>query len=231
MLDFQSIISRQITTANPGVYGLVLLAGVVTSFTPCILPIVPIIVGFIGARNDPSRLRAFLLSVSYVCGLAVTFTVLGVVSALTGRLFGQVQSNPWSYIFIGNVVLIMAMWFMDIIYLPLPHFNEMAVQGKGIAPAFLLGLASGIVAAPCTAAVLGIILAYVATKHSVLFGGSLLFVYAIGLGSVLIIAGTSTGVVTALVGKGPLAEKVKKVFGITMFFLSQYFFIQAGKLF
>jgi len=221
----------QVSSSNPAAYVLVFLAGVVTSFTPCILPIVPIIVGFIGARQETSRARAFVLSVSYVCGLAVTFTALGIISALTGTLFGAIQSNPWSYVFIGNVILIMAMWFMDIIYIPMPHFTGINTSGKGVMPAFLLGLASGIVAAPCTAAVLGVILAYVGTKHNVLFGGSLLFVYALGVGSLLIIAGTSTGAVTALMGKGSFAEKVKKVFGITLFLLSQYFFIQAGKLF
>jgi cytochrome c-type biogenesis protein len=230
-MDIQAAITSQLSSADPTAYALVFLAGVITSFTPCILPIVPIIVGFIGARQDSSRLRAFILSVSYVFGMAATFTALGIIAALTGTLFGAIQSNPWSYVFIGNMILIMAMWFMDIIYIPMPHFNGIKTSGKGIVPAFLLGLASGIVAAPCTAAVLGVILAYVSTRHNVLFGGSLLFVYALGVGTLLVIAGTSTGAVTALMGKGPFAEKVKKVFGIALFLLSQYFFIQAGKLF
>ena len=230
-MNIQAMLSHQLASFNAGAYLLVFLAGIITGFTPCILPIVPIIVGFIGARQDPSRLRAFIISVAYVCGLAVTFTALGISAALTGKLFGAIQSNPWSYVFMGNVILVMAMWFMDIIYLPVPQISGFQATGKGIAPAFLLGLASGIIAAPCTAAVLGVILSYVATRQNILFGGSLLFIYALGLGCVLIIAGTSTGAVSALTGKGPFAMKVKKIFGIALFLLSQYFFIQAGKLF
>ena len=228
---FANLVSVNLAGNNPTVYLFVFIAGIITGFTPCIYPVIPIIVGYIGAMQVKSRSRAFLLSLSYVVGMSVTFSVLGLIASLTGKMFGTVQSNPWTYIFVGNVILIMAMWFMDIIRIPLPAFSTPKIKGKGFVPAFLLGLISGVIAAPCTAAVLAIILSYVATAQNVLFGTTLLFTYAIGLGSLIIIAGTFTGFVNTLMKSEAVSVRIKKVFGVALFLLSQYFFIKAGQLF
>ncbi|MFH1540548.1 MAG: cytochrome c biogenesis protein CcdA [Elusimicrobiota bacterium] len=226
-----NIVSENLSGRNPLTYLFVLLAGIITGFTPCIFPVIPIIVGYIGALQVKSRFYAFFISLVYVVGMAVTFTILGVFASLSGMLFGNIQSNPWSYIFIGNVILIMALWFIGVLNIPIPVFNSPKIKLKGLLLIFVLGLVSGIVTAPCTVAVLGIILAYVATKQNLLFGTTLLFTYAIGLGTLIIVAGTFTGVVNAILKSGVLSRKVKKIFGIFLFLLSQYFFIQAGKLF
>jgi len=216
---------------NPAAYAFVLAAGILTSFTPCVYPVIPIIVGYIGASQVQSRARAFWLSVSYVLGMAVTFSILGLIASLTGMIFGRIQSNPWTQLFVGNVILIMALWFLDIITIPLPAFAAPRIKGKGFIPAFFLGMASGIIAAPCTAAVLVIILSYVGSRQNIFFGTTILFTYAAGLGTVLIIAGTFTGFISTLMKSESLSVKVKKVFGIALVLLSQYFFIQAGKFF
>jgi len=231
-MDYLSnIISVNLANNNPLVYVFVLLAGIITGLTPCIYPVLPIIVGYIGALQVKSRFRAFLISLSYVIGMSVTFSALGVIASLTGKMFGTVQSSPWTYIFVGNVILIMAMWFMDIISIPVPAFSTPKIKGKGFVPAFLLGLVSGVIAAPCTAAVLAIILSYVGTKQNVLFGTTLLFTYALGLGTLIIIAGTFTGFVNTLMKSEAVSIRIKKVFGVALFLLSQYFFIKAGQLF
>ncbi len=231
MGDLTQIVSRTLSSGNPLIYLFVLIAGVITSFTPCVYPVIPIVVGYIGASQVSSKMKAFWLSVFYVLGMATTFSVLGIIASLTGMLFGKIQSNPWTYIFVGNVILFMAMWFMDIIYIPLPAFASPRVKGKGFIPAFILGLASGIIAAPCTAAVLVIILSYVSTRQNLFFGATILFTYAIGFGTLLIIAGTFTGFINTLMNSETMSKKVKKIFGISLFLLSQYFFIQSGKLF
>ncbi|HDY90235.1 MAG TPA: hypothetical protein ENH82_19210 [bacterium] len=231
MNGLANIVSKSLSSGNPVAYLLVLVAGVITSFTPCVYPIIPIIVGYIGASQVRTRAKAFWLSISYVLGMATTFSVLGVIASLTGMIFGKIQSNPWMYVFVGNVILIMAMWFMDIITIPLPSFVTPRFKGKGFIPAFLLGMASGIIAAPCTAAVLVIILSYVGSKQNLFYGATILFTYAVGLGIILIIAGTFTGFINTLMKSETMSIKVKKVFGIFLFLLSQYFFIQAGKLF
>ncbi|MFH0948218.1 MAG: cytochrome c biogenesis protein CcdA [Elusimicrobiota bacterium] len=226
-----NIVSKNLSGGNPLTYFFVLIAGIITGFTPCVYPVIPIIVGYIGALHVQSRLYAFFISLVYVAGMAVTFTILGVIASFSGMLFGTIQSNPWSYVFVGNVILIMALWFMGVINIPLPAFNSPKIKSKGLLPVFVLGLVSGIVTAPCTAAILGIILAYVATKQNLLFGATLLFTYAIGLGTLIIVAGTFTGIINAIFKSEILSQKIKKIFGIFLFLLSQYFFIQAGKLF
>ncbi|MBI5573347.1 MAG: sulfite exporter TauE/SafE family protein [Elusimicrobia bacterium] len=228
---FTNLVSVNLAGNNPLVYLFVLIAGIITGFTPCVWPVLPLIVSYIGATKVKSRSRAFLLSLSYTVGLSATFSVLGIISSLTGKMFGSVQSSPWSYIFVGNIILVMAMWFMDIIYIPPPAFSSPDIKGKGFLPAFLLGLVSGIIAAPCTAAVLVIILSYVAIHRNIFFGFTLLFVYGMGLGILVIIFGTFTGFANAFLKSEKISMKVKKIFGIFMFLLSQYFFIKAGKLF
>lgn len=230
-MDLERVISQGLTGGNPLVYLFVLIAGVITSFTPCVYPILPIIVGYIGAQQVKSKFQAFLLSFSYVIGMAITFSILGIIASLTGMIFGRIQSNPWTYIVVGNVILLMAMWFMDIISIPLPAFVTPKTKNKGYMPALFLGLVSGIIAAPCTAAILVIILTYVSSRQNLVFGATLLFTYAIGLGTLIVIAGTFTGFINTLMKSESLSQKVKKGFGIALFLLSQYFFIQAGKLF
>ncbi len=230
-MDLGALVSSNISSGNPVTYIFVFAAGVLTGFTPCILPVVPIIVGYIGAQQNSSRFRSFLTALAYVGGMSVTFTALGIFAALTGSLFGRVQTNPWTQVIMGNVVLFMAMWFMDIIHIPLPVFSGIRTKEKGLLPAFLLGLASGLIAAPCTAAILAVLLAYVGTSQNIIFGGSLLFVYALGMGMVFLIAGTFTGALTSLISSENASKNVKRVFGILLFLFSQYFFIQAGRLF
>ncbi len=231
MDNLSQIILNYLSGGNPAAYVFVLAAGILTSFTPCVYPVIPIVVGYIGASQVKSRMKAFLLSVSYVVGMAVTFSALGIVVSLTGMLFGKIQTNPWTHIFVGNIILIMALWFLDIITIPLPSFASPRIKSKGFVPAFFVGLASGIIAAPCTAAVLVIILSYVGSQQNIIFGGTILFTYAMGLGTVLIIAGTFTGFINTLMKSERLSLIVKKVFGIGLVLLSQYFFIKAGNLF
>ncbi len=224
----KDIISEGIQSGSVQTYVFVLVAGIITSFTPCVYPVIPIITGYIGARQVDSRREAFLLSLFYVIGMAVTFSALGIMAASTGMLFGDVQSNPWTHIVVGNVILIMSLWFLGIINMPVPSFRIPGFKQKGLLQTFILGLVSGIIAAPCTAAVLVIILSYVGTKQNMLFGGTLLFTYAMGLGTLIIIAGTFTGAVKTMIKSGQWPERIKKFFGIAMLFLAEYFFIQAG---
>jgi len=85
-------------------YAAAYAGGLLVSFTPCIYPVIPILAAYTGARGGTSRARGFVLSVAYVLGMAVTYTVLGAFAALTGRLFGEVQSNPWTFFSLATSV-------------------------------------------------------------------------------------------------------------------------------
>lgn len=209
--------------------------GVATSLTPCVYPIIPITVGYIGGRSaGSSPRRGLMLSLSYVLGLAAVYAALGAVAALTGSLFGQVSASPWTNLFIANVCIVMGLSMLGLFELQAPGFmrNFEPVRERGsLAGAFVIGGFSGLVAAPCTAPVLVAILGFVATKQNVVYGVSLLFSFAMGLGFLLVIVGTFAGALAALPKSGPWMVKVKTGFGIALIAVGEYFLIQAGKMF
>jgi thiol:disulfide interchange protein DsbD len=211
------------------------LGGVVISFTPCTYPLIPVTVGFIGAQGSSSKFRGFFLSLFYVGGLAFTYSILGGAAALSGRLFGQMQTTPWTYLIMGNLCLIMGLSMLDVfsISLPIPQ-KLMKLTGnknkKGVLDGFLMGAVSGVVIGPCTTPVLAVLLGYVAVKTNLLLGMSLLFVFAFGMGTLLIIVGTFAGVIASLPKSGKWMTKIKTIFGLILIGAAEYFLYTAGIL-
>jgi len=173
--------------------------------------------------------RGFILSLFYVAGVAVTYASLGVFAAFTGRLFGEISSNPYAYFIVANIIIIMGLGMLDVFPIPLIG-PQVSVKKGGLLGAFLIGAAAGFVAAPCTAPVLGVLLAYVASTQDLLLGGSLLFVFAFGLGALLILVGTFSGLLASLPRSGEWMVKIKKMFGLFMIGLGEYFLIKMGEL-
>lgn len=210
------------------------LGGVVISFTPCTYPLIPVTVGFIGARGAGSKLRGFLLSLFYVAGLAATYAALGAVAALSGKLFGQMQTTPWVYILMANLCLIMGLAMLDVFKISLPVPQRLAKYSgggkKGFFSSFLLGAASGFVIGPCTAPVLAVLLGYVALQTNLMMGVALLFVFAFGMGTLLIILGTFAGLLSALPRSGKWMTVVTRIFGVILIGAAQYFLYIAGTL-
>jgi thiol:disulfide interchange protein DsbD len=207
--------------------------GVLTSFTPCVYPVIPIIVAYIGSTRERSKLRAFLLSLFYVIGMAVTYAALGAFAALTGKLFGRVQASPVAHIVVGNIILLIGLSLLGVFRLPLPSFLRGTGRGigrKGFLPATLMGMISGFVTAPCSAAVLIVLLTFVASRQNVALGVATLFAFALGMGLLLIVVGTAAGVLAALPKSGVWLERIEKAFGWIFIILAEYFIIAGGKL-
>lgn len=212
-------------------YLVVFIAGILTSFTPCVYPVIPIIIGYIGGKQAQTRRRGFCLSFAYVLGMSLTFTILGAVAATTGKLFGEVQSSPIAHLVVGNVIILFGLSLFGVFNVPMPGFLKgQASPKKGYLGAFGMGFASGFVAAPCTSAVLGALLAYVATRQNVLFGMSLLFVFAMGIGCLLLFLGTFSTALLAPPKLKRFSEALEKAFGFLMLALGEYFLIKAGRL-
>ena len=216
-------------------YMAVYLGGVLVSFTPCVYPVVPVTIAFIGARASGSKRRGFLLSVIYVLGMAVTYTVLGGIAALSGKLFGQLQTNPWTYFLMANICILMGLSMLEVYLLPIriPQFIariQPRSQSQGLVSSFLVGAASGLIMGPCTAPVLAVLLGYVATRQNFYYAMSLLFVFAFGMGTLLMILGTFAGLLANLPKSGPWMTKISHLFGWIMFAAGEYFLIQAGML-
>jgi cytochrome c-type biogenesis protein len=209
----------------------VYLGGLLVSFTPCVYPVIPITVAYVGARSGGSRLKSFILSVVYVLGMSFTYTVLGGVAALTGSLFGRIQTNPWTFFIVANVCVLLGLSMLDLFNLPLPRLWAGAhppSAGGWIAASFFVGAASGLVLGPCTAPVLAVLLTYVAASQNIVVGMLLLFLFAFGMGTLLIILGTFSGLLASLPAAGAWMLRMKRVFGWILIGMGEYFLIRAG---
>ncbi|HHO76520.1 MAG TPA: hypothetical protein ENN05_08855, partial [Deltaproteobacteria bacterium] len=207
------------------------IGGVLASFTPCIYPVIPITVAYIASQSSGRKSRGFVLSIFYVLGTSLTYMVLGSIASFTGHLFGQIQSNPWTYLFVANICILMGLSMLDVFTFSLTRFlgPSRTINKKGLVGSFLLGSASGLILGPCTAPILGVLLGYVATKQNMVYGMSLLFVFAFGMGTLLIILGTFTGLVASIPRSGMWMVKIQRAFGWGMIALGEYFLIIAGQ--
>lgn len=204
--------------------------GLLTGLTPCLYPMVPVTAGVIGTRNvGGSKLRGFTLSLIYVSGMALTYAALGMTAALTGRFFGEIGTSPVSFIIMANVIILLGLGMLDVYMMPTFSFRG-AGRSEGHAGVFATGIVSGLVAGPCTAPVLGVLLAYVSTTRSLFLGGTLLWVFAFGMGFILLVAGTFSGAMAAMPKSGMWMVKVKKGLGFLMIGLGEYYLIKAGQL-
>src|SRR5437867_12780389 len=208
-------------------------AGVVTSLTPCIYPIIPITVGVLSGTSagQTSRGRTVGLTLAYVTGLALFYAILGLVAGLTGSLFGTVSSSPWARLTIGNLLLVFALAMLDVFPVVVPARLVQWASGLGggsYAAVFLLGATSGIVAAPCGAPAFAAVLTWVATTRSGLLGFVYLFVFSLGMTALLVGVGLFSGAVTALPRAGAWLAWVKKGSGVVLLGMAEYYFIQAG---
>jgi len=210
-----------------GSFGLALLlvfgAGLLTSLTPCVYPMIAITVSVFGARKAKSRAEGAALSAMFVLGIAALFTPLGIVSALTGAAMGSTNANPYVMIPLAVLFVAMAMSMFGAFDLALPDSLQnrlVQVGGSGYRGAFLIGFVNGLVAAPCTGPVLTVLLSWVATTRNVGLGALALFVYSLGLGVLFFVVGTFA---VSLPKSGKWLESVKSVFGILMLVLALYY--------
>lgn len=196
--------------------GVVFLGGLLTALTPCVYPLIPITMSVFGARKDTSRGRSVLLTSSYVVGMGVVFSALGVLAAKTGQAFGSMLGHPAVVIGLAVFLGLLASSMFGAFDLALPPALQSrltTVGGTGVAGAFLMGSVSGFLAAPCTGPVLTGLLAFVAKSQSTPLGAGLLFVYALGIGVPFFILGVST---VKLPKSGVWMEWVKNALGVML---------------
>ncbi len=209
------------------------VAGLATSLTPCIYPMIPITAGLLSgaAGAKASRLRTAGLTGSYVLGLALLYAAMGLVAGLTGSLFGTIASNPWVRFGIGNLLLVFGLAMLDVFPLAAPQ-RLLAWAGRlggGSYPAaFVLGATSGIVAAPCGAPAFAAVLTWVAATRSGALGFAYLFVFSLGMTAVLVAVGLFSGTLAALPRAGAWMVWIKRAGGLIMLAMAEYYFIQMG---
>lgn len=223
--------SEYLTTISPLAFLVAFLGGIGASLTPCVYPIIPILVGTIGSKAAVAKSRGFTLSLFFVLGMAFTYSLLGLFAALTGTLFGIQSQNPWVAFAVGNICLFFGISMLGVFEISLAgQWGKAAgTKSRNLFDLFFMGASSGLVAAPCTVPVLGVLLAFVATQKNLVFGFSLLFVFALGLGLLLIVLGTFTGLLASLPRSGEWMVRIKKLFGWAMIGVGEYFLLEAGR--
>ena len=237
--DLPALLSNRPALALP----LVFAGGVLTSLTPCIYPMIPITAAIVGGQSldargagapRATRWRPFLLTMTYVVGLASVYAALGLIAGMTGTLFGTVSTNPWLYFAMANLLVLAALVMLDVIPLRLPaglaHRAATAGTAGRASGAFVMGAMSGLVAAPCGAPVMAAVLTWVTTTQSALLGFLYLFVFSLGMCALLVVVGLSSGTVARLPRAGVWMVWVKRLFALVMLGVAEYYLFKMGQL-
>jgi len=203
----------------------VLLGGALTASNPCVLAMIPLMMAFVGAYQGASGARkAFTFSFLFVIGLTITFTLLGFVAALMGQLLGDV-GNFWPYL-VAAVCFVMGLHLLRVWNFDLPLPQAWKPKQAGPWGAFLLGLLFGVVSSPCATPILAVLLVYIASKGNLAYGGLLLFLYALGHCTLILIAGTSMGLAKRLLeAKGLITSLayLRKGSGVLIILIGLFF--------
>lgn len=211
------------------------LGGVMTSLTPCVYPMIPITAAIVGGQSvgGTSRRRVAALVAAYVMGLSVVYSALGVFAGLSGTMFGSVSTNPWLYFLMANLLIVAALAMLDVIPFRLPAFlTRASAAGKSgsIPGTFTMGAVSGLVAAPCSAPVMAIVLTWVATTKSGTLGFIYLLAFSLGMCSLLVVIGLFAGALGALPRAGAWMLWIKRAFAVIMIGVAEYYLMQMGQL-
>lgn len=205
----------------------VFIAGILTSFTPCIFPMLPITISILGYHADHnSRFKNFSRALAYVLGIAITYSSLGVVAALTGSLFGSMLTNKYvlSALVILFFTMALSMWGAFELQSPAFIRNRLGTgKSRGLGGAFMMGLVAGIVASPCVGPVLVSVLTYVSTTKNAVLGFSLLFTFAMGLGLIFIVIGLFSSALKLLPKSGVWMDSIKFILGAGMWGAALYY--------
>lgn len=223
---FKETLPRAFSDGGLTIMLLVFLGGLMTSISPCTLSMLPVMLGYIGGLEKPSKSKGFITSASFVFGLAVTFAILGIAASLFGKIFGQI-GPAWVYI-IGLFSIIMGLQLIGVFNINLPGLETMPEKKGGIFGSFGLGLLFGLVASPCATPVLAVLMTYVAGQGVLWYGALLLFIYGLGHGLPLIIAGTFTAVIKSLPRLQRWGHYITYLSGILLILFGLYFFTQTA---
>jgi thiol:disulfide interchange protein DsbD len=204
---------------------LVFLGGLALNLTPCVYPMIPITITYFGGQAQGKRGGLVTHSLLYVIGMAVTYSVLGVVAAMTGSLFGSALQYPAVLIGIASIMVLLALSMFDVYEFRMPaSFNRFAAGSqKGFGGTFLMGLTVGIIAAPCVGPFVLGLLTYVGNRGSVVLGFALFFVLALGLGVPFLVLGIFSGSIRRLPRSGAWMVWVRKIFGFVLLVMAVYF--------
>ena len=236
-MDFSNLTAQ--LNGNPLVaIPLLFLGGVLTSLTPCVYPMIPITAAIVGGAeagaSGAGRFRPLTLSLTYALGLSLVYALLGLFAGLSGTLFGTISSNPWLYFAMANLLVLAALAMLDVIPVRMPNWilARAAATGKRgtHSGALLMGGMSGLVAAPCSAPVMAAVLTWVSTTKSAALGFVYLFAFSLGMCSLLVAVGVSSGFLARMPRAGEWMLWIKRLFALVMIGVAEYYLVKMGQL-
>jgi len=202
----------------------VFLGGLALNLTPCVFPLIPITIGFFAQQTKDRSGGTFWLALAYMIGIAATYSVLGVLAALGGALFGSALQSPWVVGVIVAVLLALAASMFGLWELRVPTWAQRASGGRtGVVGALLMGLIMGFIAAPCIGPFVIGLLTLVGQRGDPVFGFTVFFTLALGLGLPYLLLGTFTGLVNRLPSSGMWMVGVRRLFGVLLIAMAAYF--------
>jgi cytochrome c-type biogenesis protein len=229
--DFEKQVNQSLASGSLMIIVLAFIAGIASSFFPCTVAMLPVLVGYMGGYSGGSKKDIFLQVTMFVLGLATVMTVLGVGLSLLGATFGSQNSNLLYYA-VGGLCIVMALQMMELVHIPLPQTIKTlpeTQQGK-LTTFYVLGCAFGLVASPCGTPVLAAILGVIGKEGNVLLGGTSLFSYALGQGALLMVAGLFTGLLKHRATFMKVGTALTKVSGVLILLVGASFILQAAGL-
>ncbi|MEN6595399.1 MAG: cytochrome c biogenesis protein CcdA [Clostridiaceae bacterium] len=203
---------------------LALFAGILTSFTPCALSSIPLVIAYVGGIGVEPK-KALRLSLVFALGAAITFTVLGVVAASVGQLIGT--GAKWWYIVLGILMVLMALQTWEVVNLIPSTFLTGKNTRRGYGGALITGILGGLFSSPCATPVLIALLAIAAGEGSILWGALLMLFYGVGHGILAVVAGSSIGMVNQMMKSeryGSLSRVLKITMGMLILLIGLYMF-------
>jgi len=236
-MDFSDIASKLSSSPATAII-LLFAAGVLTSLTPCIYPMIPITASIVGGQAvgeaKAPKSRTIFLTLAYVAGLAIVYATLGVIAGMTGTIFGTISTNPWLYFTMANVLIIAALSMLDVLPVRLPAGLMQRASTAGTAGrasgAFIMGAVSGLVAAPCGAPVMAAVLTWVTTTQRAALGFIYLLSFSFGMCALLVAVGLSSGMITRLPRAGAWMVWIKRIFAVIMIGVAEYYLVKMGQL-
>jgi thiol:disulfide interchange protein len=211
-------------------------AGVLASLTPCVYPMIPIVITYMGGAESASmaggspvegrRMRVLARAIVYVAGMALVYTGLGLAAILLGRPFGSLTQSFWGYGLVAVVLIAFALSMLGLFEIRVPAFLMNRLSGgpkKGFAGAAVMGATSAIVAAPCAAPIVFPLMTLVAQEQRVVFGTLLMLAFSLGLGLLFLLLAVSSGLAASMPRPGKWMVTLKKIVGVAMLGLGGLF--------
>lgn len=228
--DLAETLRQRPLLAVPVLFG----AGLLTSLTPCVYPMIPITAGLLGGAGAAGRTRVERVRMTglYVVGLAAVYATLGLVAGLTGALFGSISANKWALLLMGNVLLVSGLALLDVVSVRASSgLLAWASRFAADSPwgAFMMGATSGLVAAPCGAPAFAAVLTFVGATGSAALGFAYLLAFSLGMTALLVVVGLSAGALAALPRSGTWMVWIKRAGGVLLLAMAQYYVFKAGQ--